>query len=225
MNAKMKQILGILTIASALTGCHTDMWTQAKVTPFDEDETGLFKDGASNRPLVKGAVAQGWAKLDEPRYTGYEGDKFTDKFPKELDLDGEIVKTDIEMMKVLKRGKERYHIYCSHCHGESGDGKGMISQRGLVLARQPATYHTDRLKNMPIGYFYDVITSGYGIMYSQSSRVKPDDRWAIVAYLRVLQESQASKEANLSLEDKKALEDSKNPPAAKDKMKSEGAAN
>jgi len=223
MNSKLKSILGIAMMVGLLSGCHTDMWTQAKMTPFDEDETGLYKDGAANRPLPKGAIAKGWAKLDEVKSTGFEGEKYSDKFPKELTLDGEVVKTDIEMMKVLKRGKERYHIYCSHCHGETGDGNGMISKRGLVLHRPPGNYHTDRLRKMPVGYFFDVITNGYGIMYSQSGRVKPDDRWAIVAYLRVLQASQNASSSQLTPKDMQELEKAKNPITSESKGMAEGA--
>ena len=203
--------LACLTLfASALlAGCHTDMWSQAKVTPYDEDESGIFKDGAANRPVPKGAVAQGWERLDDARYTGFEGDKLTNKFPATLDLDGESVDTNKDMLKVMKRGKERFHIYCSHCHGETGNGKGMITQRGLTLKREPANYHSERLRKMPVGHFYDVMTHGFGIMFSQASRVKPDDRWAIVAYIRALQLSQNVKQADMTAEDLKKMEEAK----------------
>lgn len=198
--------LSILVFASAVvSGCHTDMWYQAKVTPWDQDESGIFKDGASSRPIPKGAVAQGWDKLDDAHSTGFENGKLTNKFPAKLTLDGEVVDTNTDMVKVMKRGKERFHIACSHCHGELGDGNGMITQRGFVLKRKPANYHTDRLRKMPVGHFFDVMTHGYGIMLSQASRVEPDDRWAIVAYIRALQASQHIKE--FSPEDKKLMEE------------------
>lgn len=203
-----------LFTAAILSGCHTDMWYQAKVTPYDADESGTFKDGSANRPIPKGAVAQGWAKLDEAHYTGYEGNKLTNKFPAQLELDGEVVDTNKDMVKVMKRGKERFHIYCSHCHGEAGDGKGMITQRGLTLKRVPANYHTDRLRKMPVGHFYDVITNGFGIMFSQASRVKPDDRWAIVAYIRALQLSQNVKPSEMTPDDLKKMEEAKAAKAA-----------
>jgi mono/diheme cytochrome c family protein len=199
------------------------MWYQAKVTPNDPDESGIFKDGTSNRPVPRGAVARGWSQQDESKYTGYEGNQLTNKFPSVLVLDGERVNTDTEMIKVMKRGKERYYIYCSHCHGQAGDGQGMITQRGLVLKRQPATYHTDRLREMPLGHFYDVITNGFGIMYSQSSRVLPDDRWAIAAYIRALQLSQEASKSDLDATDLSKLEEAKNPPAKEDKAHKEGA--
>ena len=116
-------------------------------------------------------------------------------------------------MIVLKRGQERFNVVCLNCHGAAGDGKGMITQRGLILKRPPATYHTDRLRKMPVGYFYDVMTSGHGIMFSMANRVEPDDRWAIVAYIRALQMSQDQNLQNLSPEDQAKLQESLNAPA------------
>lgn len=185
-----RNLLWIAVLGFALAGCHTDMWTQAKVTDYDEDETGVFKDGAASRPLVPGTVPRGWARQDVAKDTGYIGSKYAPTLPASLTLDGEVLSTQTDMMKVLKRGQERYNIYCSHCHGAIGDGKGMINQRGLVLRKPIPSYHTDRLRKMPAGYFFDVITNGYGMMLSQASRVKPDDRWAIIAYIQALQLSQ-----------------------------------
>ena len=92
--------------------------------------------------------------------------------------------------KLLKRGQERFDIFCSPCHSRLGDGNGMIAQRGFSQRRPPGNYHTDRLRKMPIGHFYQVMTEGYGVMYSYASRVETQDRWAIAAYIRVLQKSQ-----------------------------------
>lgn len=208
-----KKILLLAGTAVMLAGCHTDMWTQAKVTDYDEDTSGIFADGTTARPLVPGTVAQGWAKLDDAHFTGMEGTRFTSKFPTKLTLDGEEVDTTKSLAKVLSRGKERFTINCSHCHGAAGDGEGMITQRGLVLRRKPATYHTDRLRKMPVGYFYDVISNGYGVMFSQQSRVLPDDRWAIVAYIRALQLSQNANSADLTSEDMTKIQESQNAPA------------
>lgn len=199
--------IGIVGIAVFLAGCHTDMWVQPKVTAFDEDDLGIFKGGTTARPIPTGAVARGWEKLDEGKYTGFKGDTYWTGFPSELELDGRKVDTKSQLDLVLKRGKERFYIYCSHCHGKTGDGKGMITQRGFVLRREPQSYHNDRLRNMPNGYFYDVITNGYGLMYSQAPRVKPDDRWAIIAYVRALQLSQNVPAAQLTAEDKKKMEE------------------
>jgi mono/diheme cytochrome c family protein len=89
--------------------------------------------------------------------------------------------------QVLERGRERYNIYCTPCHGYTGEGRGMIVQRGFP---QPPSYHTDRLRQAPVGHLYDVISNGYGAMYSYAARISPEDRWAIVAYIRALQLSQ-----------------------------------
>lgn len=199
--------------AAVLSGCHTDMWYQAKVTPYDPDESGIFADGAANRPIPRGAVAQGWARLDEEKYTGWQGNQLTNNFPAKIRIGGKMVDTNTEMIKVLKRGKERYHIYCSHCHGAAGDGKGMITQRGLTLKREPPSFHSQRLREMPVGHFYDAITNGFGIMYSQASRVQPDDRWAIVAYVRALQLSQDAAVESLSAEDRAKISESMQAPA------------
>lgn len=90
-------------------------------------------------------------------------------------------------LKLLERGQERFRIYCTPCHSELGDGRGMIVQRGFPA---PPSYHSDRLRQAPTQHFYDVITSGYGAMYSFANRVQPEDRWAIAAYIRALQRSQ-----------------------------------
>jgi mono/diheme cytochrome c family protein len=187
----MKRGSLILTIAGTglfLAGCHTDMWVQPKHHhPYQESE--FFADGNSSRPMVEGTVAYGKARLDDAKFKGRENGKLVTSIPATLTLDGKTYSTNTQLLEVLKRGKDRYHAYCSHCHGEIGDGKGMIAQRGFQN-RPPATYHTDRLRNLPAGHIYDVITNGYGVMYSQSSRVQVDDRWAIVAYVRALQMSQ-----------------------------------
>jgi mono/diheme cytochrome c family protein len=96
------------------------------------------------------------------------------------------------MLQLLQRGQERFRIYCSPCHSELGDGRGMIVQRGFP---PPPSYHIERLRNAPPQHFFDVITNGYGAMYSYADRVQPRDRWAIVAYIRALQHSQNAKAA------------------------------
>ena len=91
---------------------------------------------------------------------------------------------------LIKRGKERFEIFCLNCHGAVGDGQGMIAKRGFTVATPIASYHTDRLRKMPVGHFYDVVTNGFGTMYPLKARIKPLDRWAVAAYVRVLQRSQ-----------------------------------
>lgn len=172
----------LVGIGAMLAGCHTDMWVQPKTETFSESE--FFTDGMSARPLVPGTIPRGDVRLDEGFYTGIENGKLLKGIPVAV------------TKELLDRGQERFDIYCSPCHGRTGDGEGMISHRGFKLKRPPGNYHTDRLRNMPAGHFYDVITNGYGTMFSYASRVEPQDRWAIVAYVRALQLSQHASAAD-----------------------------
>lgn len=190
----MKKNLILIGTAVLLAGCHTDMWVQPKAGYQQPND--LFADGKTARPLVEGTIARGKLKTDGPHFVGREASgKFTTTIPAKLNLDGVEVDTTTPegRLVMLKRGQERFEIFCGHCHGQTGDGKGMITQRGLVLRRPPASYHNDRLRAMPIGHFFDVMTNGFGAMFSQRSRVETDDRWAIAAYIRVLQASHKSK--------------------------------
>jgi mono/diheme cytochrome c family protein len=190
----------------AVAGCHTDMWVQPKIhEPFQESK--FYADGMSSRPLVKGTIARGHLRLDDAFFTGFKDGKLITEFP--LKVDEELI----------RRGKERFEIFCTPCHGQLGDGQGMIAKRGFTLRRPVGNYHTDRLMKMPVGHFYDVITNGYGAMYSYASRIEPRDRWAVVAYVRTLQLSQSATDAD------KAEADSKHPiPAApKEEHAGEGA--
>jgi len=135
----------------------------------------FFGDGRSARPVVEGTVARGQLRIDNARYTGKVDDKEVEVFP------FPISRAD------LLRGQARFNIYCSPCHSRLGDGNGMVVRRGF---RQAASYHTDKLIQAPVGHFFDVITNGFGAMPSYASRVEPDDRWRIIAYIRVLQFSQ-----------------------------------
>ncbi len=107
----------------------------------------------------------------------------------------------------LARGRERFNIYCAVCHGATGDGNGMIVQRGFP---QPPSFHDQRLRDAPAGHFVDVITNGYGVMYSYASRVAPEDRWAIAAYIRALQLSQHAASADAEPNAAKQLETANN---------------
>lgn len=160
----------------ALAGCHTDMWRQPKMEAFAESD--FYADGAGSRPLVPGTIARSHNREDAAYYTGTQNRRLVTEIPVKVD------------MALLARGQERFDVYCSPCHGRTGNGQGMIAQRGFTQKRPVGNYHTDRLRNMPVGHFYDVITNGYGTMYSYASRIEPQDRWAIVAYVRALQLSQ-----------------------------------
>lgn len=190
----MKKHIVLIGTAVLLAGCHTDMWVQPKAGYQQPND--LFADGKTARPLVEGTIARGKLKTDGPHFVGRDASgKFATTIPAKLNLDGVEVDTTTPegRMVMLKRGQERFEIYCGHCHGQTGDGKGMITQRGLILRRPPASYHNDRLREMPIGHFFDVMTNGFGAMFSQRSRVETDDRWAIAAYIRVLQASHKPK--------------------------------
>ena len=137
--------------------------------------TDFFGDGRSARPVLEGTVARGQLRIDQARYTGKENGEDVDYFP------FPITRAD------LLRGQERFNIYCSPCHSRVGDGNGMVVRRGF---RQAAYYHTEKLLKAPVGHFFDVMTNGFGAMPSYASRVEPDDRWRIAAYIRVLQLSE-----------------------------------
>jgi cytochrome c553 len=156
-----------------LSACRQDMHNQPRYKPLAA--TDFFGDGRSARPAIEDTVARGQLRLDSGRYTGKVNGKDIDYMPIK------ITKAD------LMRGQERFNIYCSPCHGRLGNGHGMIVARGL---RQPPSYLDDRLINAPIGHFFDVMTNGYGSMYSYASRVAVDDRWRIAAYIRTLQMSE-----------------------------------
>lgn len=163
-----------------LTGCGRNMYEQAR---FEEDEPStFFADGTSSQPLPEGTVSRSRGGIDEVFFTGQ-------------DENGLLVEPPLEItQEVLERGQERYNIFCSPCHNYSGNGQGMIVQKGFV---QPASFHEERLQASPVGYFFNVITNGYGRMYSYASRVPPEDRWAIASYIKALQYSQTAPLADL----------------------------
>src|SRR5437899_70824 len=145
--------------AMLLAGCHTDMWTQPKIhKPLQQSD--FFVDGASARLPVPHTVAAGTFTTDEGLTRGIENKKLVDVFPFPIKKDD------------LDRGRERFNIYCSPCHGRLGYGDGMIAKRGFNIRKKPGNYHTERLRKMKIGHFYDVITNGFGAMFSYSERVQ-----------------------------------------------------
>lgn len=162
--------LFILALTLATTGCRQDMHDQPKYKPLHESD--FFADHRSERPELEGVVARGQLKIDTAHYAGKVNGADVTTFP------FEITRAD------LTRGQERYNIYCSPCHSRVGDGMGMVVKRGF---RQPPSYHIQRLKDAPVGHFFDVISNGYGSMPSYASRVQTDDRWRIIAYIRALQ--------------------------------------
>jgi cytochrome c553 len=162
--------------ALLLVGCRLDMHVQPKYLPYEP--TDFFADGRSERQPVPGTVARGQLRLDELMFTGRENGVVVDKFP------FPITKADLD------RGRERFNVYCTPCHDYTGTGRGMIVQRGFP---QPPSYHIQRLRDAPAGHFFEVMTNGFGAMYSYAARVEPADRWRIAAYIRVLQLSRNAK--------------------------------
>jgi len=180
----------IVVIAIALTGsaCRQDMHDQPKYTPLRS--TPFFGDVRSARPLIAGTVAQGQLHEDPFLETGKIGNADATVFPFPVDA------------AVMARGRERFEIFCTPCHGRTGTGDGMIVQRGY---RRPPTYHDDRLRNAPIGHFVDVIANGFGAMPDYSDQVGARDRWAIAAYIRALQLSQHAQLADVPERERGAL--------------------
>lgn len=177
--------LGMLAVLVAVSGCHQGMWNKSRLKPLEA--YAFYEDGMSSRPLPEGTVPFGQARVDTHLYEGKINGEFATTYPFEITED------------VLRRGKERYMIYCTPCHGYTGDGRGMVVQREM---KQAASHTGDpRLLDpaqSPPGYFFDVITNGFGVMYSYATRIKPEDRWAIVAYIKALQISQNTQLADLS---------------------------
>lgn len=172
----------LLLLAVGLsTACRLDMHVQPKQSPFVRSD--FFPDQRSERPLVPGTVARGELHADTYLYTGKLGGAFGDYMPFPL------------TKEALERGQQRYDIYCAPCHSLVGDGKGFVPSRGF--SRIPPSYHTPRLQKAPLGYIFDVITNGYGIMPDYRSQIAPDDRWKIVAYVRALQLSQNATKADV----------------------------
>jgi mono/diheme cytochrome c family protein len=160
------------------------------------ESSDFFADGRASRPLVEGTVARGNLREDKVFYTGRVGTQLVSEIP---------VKVTREL---LVRGQQRYDIYCSPCHSRVGDGNGMVVQRGF---KRPPSFHDQRLRDMPIGHFYDVMTNGFGAMQDYSAQVQPQDRWAIAAYVRALQFSRNAPAALLSEQDHRAVETGKGP--------------
>jgi mono/diheme cytochrome c family protein len=171
----------LLTAMLVLAGCRQDMHDQPHLKPFARSD--FYTDLRSARPPVDGTVARGELREDSYFYTGKLGNDPGDYMPFPVTAE------------LLARGQQRYDIYCAPCHSRVGDGNGVIPARGFP--RKPPSFHIERLRKAPLGYFFDVITNGFGSMPDYASPVAPRDRWAIVAYIRALQLSQAATSADV----------------------------
>jgi mono/diheme cytochrome c family protein len=173
--------LALTSAALLAAGCRQNMHNQNKVLPLRESH--FFADGQSARPLPAGTVARGGPGEKIAPYTG-------------LTVSRQTLPTGPPpvTLALLRRGEERFNIFCSPCHDRTGSGNGMIVRRGF---KRPTSYHTDRLRSVPVDYFYQVITEGFGVMPSYAPQVPPEDRWAIAAYIRALQVAQSARLADL----------------------------
>lgn len=180
-------------VVMSLTGCRQEMADQTRYEPLEE--SNLFPDGTSARPLPAGTVARGFLRDDEHLYAGRVNGEIATTFPFPI------------TRAVLDRGHDRYNIYCTPCHDYVGTGKGLAVLRGF--RRGPPSFHIDRLREAPPGHFFDVITNGFGAMNDYAMQIVPQDRWAVVAYIRALQLSQNAPARELPEKDRVELEKAK----------------
>jgi len=163
----------LLLLALAGAGCRQDMHDQPRLEAYEASD--FFADGQAMRPIPDGTVARGHLYDDELLYAGKVNGALADELPFPVTRD------------ILERGRDRYTIYCTPCHGQTGLGNGMVVQRGY---RAAASFHSEAIRNRPLGHYFDVMTNGFGAMPDYRAQVAPEDRWAIAAYIRVLQLSQ-----------------------------------
>jgi mono/diheme cytochrome c family protein len=212
---KLRHIAVILAMVFIGAACRQDMHDQPKYKPLrPADTVGSVSDGTSARPMVEGTVARGMLREDAEFYTGKlagggpaagatagaapaaaSGQQPPAQGSQQVSYQGYVSEFPMEInQQALDRGQERYNIYCSVCHGATGAGDGMIVRRGF---RKPPTLHEARLQQAPVGYFFDVVTNGFGAMPDYAASITPEDRWKIAAYIRALQLSQGTPVAGL----------------------------
>jgi len=179
-------LFGLLVVNGA---CRQDMHDQPKYVPLRQ--SSFFGDERSARPLIAGTVARGHLNDDVLLHTGKVGNADSTVFPFAVTA------------QTMARGRERFDIYCSPCHGRTGQGDGMVVRRGF---RRPPTFHQDRLRNAPAGQLFDVITNGFGAMPDYATQIRAEDRWAIVAYVRALQLSEHATLADVPADKRSGLE-------------------
>ena len=189
MRANWTVTLIVMAVALTSGGCRQDMHDSANYEPLEE--SSFFDNGMASRPLVEGTIAREMPPEKTPFYTGRTmNDEFLTELPMELDRE------------LLDRGRDRFDAFCSPCHGQTGDGLGMIVRRGF---KQPTSFHDQRLRESPVGYYFDVMSNGFGQMSSYASQVPVRDRWAIAAYISALQLSQNIPVDRLSADEQQQL--------------------
>lgn len=200
-----KVLLALMTLL-AVSACRLDMQDQPKYLPYRGSES--FPDSLSSRPLVEGTVPRGFLRLDNALYKGIAATAPTAAAATTDSAaapgTGAVATTFpfVITKEIIDRGEERFNIYCSPCHGELGDGNGMVAKRGF---RNPPSFHIDRLRSAPPGHFVDVMTNGFGVMPDYSMQVPVHERWAIAAYIRALQLSQNAKVSDIPAQDQAKL--------------------
>lgn len=199
---------GLLLAGALVAGCRQDMHDNPRYEALEESD--FFADKRAMRPIPEGTVARGNLRDDEVFYTGKSNGEVVHALPPQVTVDKAL----------LDRGQDRYNVYCAPCHSPLGDGNGVVVQRGY---KRPVSYHDARLRGMGVGYFYDVITNGFGQMPDYAAQVAPADRWAIAAYIRALQLSQAGTVDDVPVDQRGVLE-GKAPAAAPDASHGGGAA-
>jgi len=172
-----------------LAGCRQDMHDQPKYKPYRP--SAFFADGRSERTPVEGTIPRGFLREDELLETGKVNGQDATEYPFPIDE------------AVMQRGRGRFDVYCSPCHSRTGDGSGMVVQRGY---RRPPSLHIQRLLDAPPGHIFDVITNGFGAMPDYASQIRVTDRWAIAAYIRALQLSQHAAAAELPPDSRRNLQ-------------------
>lgn len=192
-----RALLALLIAATVVAaGCRYDMQDQPRYEPYQKSE--FFADKRASRDMPEGTVARGLLKENKAFHTGkIDNPDPNAQVQSTTDANGNTVVTSFPnaitefpipvTKELIDRGQERYNIYCIVCHGPVGSGDGMVVRRGLP---GPPTYHDDRLRNAPVGHFFDVITNGWGRMNGYAADMPAADRWAVVAYIRALQLSQ-----------------------------------
>jgi len=179
-------------VALLFAACRPDMNNQPKAKPLSRSD--FFSNGTNARQPPPYTVVRGEPRDNAAFYTGLTNGTYITQLPMKL------------TPELLNRGRERFDAMCAECHDRTGSGNGMVVQRGFP---QPPSFHVDRLRNAPIGHFYDVITNGYGVMYPYATRVTPGDRWAIAAYIRALQLSHDAKPSDIDPAERAKLESAK----------------
>jgi mono/diheme cytochrome c family protein len=182
----------LISLLAAFGGCRPDMQNQPKAKPLSQSD--FFPDGTNARSLPPHTVARGAEIGGTALSTGLTNGVYVTELPVKL------------TPELLARGREKFEAICAECHDRTGSGNGMVVQGGFP---QPPSLHADRLRNAPIGHFFDVMTNGYGVMSSNATRVSSADRWAIAAYIRALQLSHHSKLTDLEVGERKQLEESR----------------